>query len=140
MQKGTRITEVMSHHVIVATASHTFSQACRLFLEFNLHHLPVVDEEDHVLGIISSYDVLRIYNTEVAKLTNVSEDALDEKFKLADIMTASPVTISLDENIGHAAEIFTNRGIQSLPVVDGSGKIKGIITVRDLVKQFAIYG
>lgn len=140
MQKGTKVTEVMSHHVIVATGSHTFSQVCKLFLEFNLHHLPVVDDNDHVLGIISSYDVLKIYNSEAGKLGNVSEEIMDAKFKLTDIMTAEPITIPENENIGHVAEIFTNQGIQSLPVVDGSGKIKGIITVRDLVKQFATYG
>lgn len=140
MQKGVKITEVMSHHVIVATAAHTFSQVCDLFLEFNLHHLPVVDENEKVIGIISSYDVLRTYNAEAPKLSSWSKDALNEAFKLTDIMTPSPSTIEEDETIGHAAEIFTNKGIQSLPVVDADGKIKGIITVRDIVKQFAVYG
>ncbi|QQS29788.1 MAG: CBS domain-containing protein [Sphingobacteriales bacterium] len=140
MQKSVKISEVMSHHVIVATAAHTFSQACQLFLEFNLHHLPIVDESDKVVGIISSYDVLRTYNAEVAKSSTVSEAEVNAKFKLADIMTSDPVTITEDETIGHASEIFINKGIQSLPVVDENGKIKGIITVRDIVKQFATYG
>jgi CBS domain-containing protein len=140
MQKSVKLSEVMSRHVIVATAAHTFSQAGQLFLEFNLHHLPIVDEEDKVIGIISSYDILRTYRSEVAKLSSVSEAEVDAKFKLIDIMTPSPITITEDETIGHAAEIFTNKGIQSLPVVDENGKIKGILTVRDIVKQFAVYG
>lgn len=140
MIKSTKVSEIMSNNIIVANESHKFSQVCRLFLEFSLHHLPVVNSENKVIGIISSSDALRIYCYESPIIGTTDPDVLDSKLPLSGMMTTNPFTINTDDTIGYAAEMMVKHGVQSLPVVNESGTIVGIVTSRDLVKEFALYG
>lgn len=140
MIKSTKVSEIMSNNIIVANESHKFSQVCRLFLEFNLHHLPVVDANNKIIGIISSSDALRLYCYESPIIGSADPDVLDSKLPLSGMMTPNPFTISADDTIGYAAEMMVKYHVQSLPVADESGVVIGIVTSRDLVKEFALYG
>ena len=120
MQKSTKISQIMSDNVIVALPGHTFSQVCRLFLEMGMHHLPVVDANDSVIGIISS--------------------TLDTHLSITQLMTANPATLTAADTIGNAAELFVQLNIQALPIVDANNKVIGIISNRDLIRQFATLG
>ena len=139
MNKNTPVHEVMHYNVIVARISNTFSQVRLLFLQANLHHLPVVDNEDNLVGIISSHDVLKAYAYKAPTFDNVDDATMDAKVSLDSIMTKEPVTVSNDDTIGSVAEILANRGLQALPVIK-NGKVVGIITARDITKHFAIHG
>lgn len=140
MQKSIKISQLMTDNIIVARLSHTFSQVCRLFLEFSLHHLPIVDDSDRVIGIISMTDVLKAYRYLATDLPDLSDEALDKHLLISHLMTPNPVTLEATDTIGNAAELFVQLHIQALPIVDGDKKIVGIITTRDIVRQFAILG
>lgn len=139
MRKSTSVSQVMTPRVIVANTYHTFTQVRSLFLELNMHHLPVVDENERVIGIISSSDMLRAYAESIPFLPSMDDATLNEHVKISDLMTANPLTISSIDTIGSVAELFVQQKIHSLPVVD-NGKIIGIITMNDLNKHFAQMG
>ncbi|HMS52507.1 MAG: CBS domain-containing protein [Sphingobacteriales bacterium] len=140
MNKNTKVKLVMSDTVIIANRASTFSQVCKLFLQYNLHHLPIVNDEDVVVGIISSTDVLRAYQNKVPAFNTQDESVLDSKISLDSIMTPGPITLDPEDTIGVAAEIFATHKLQALPVVTANNTIIGILTVRDLVRYFAING
>ena len=131
MNKKTPVSSIMSKKVVVAAPSNKFSQVQKLFLDYNVHHLPVMDG-DKLVGIISSNDVMRFYAKNLIKLQRIDEQALDNAFKIDDLMTKNPVTISSNDSIKKAAELFHQHKFHSLPVVD-NGEIKGIVTTRDLM-------
>lgn len=132
------ISAIMSSNPVVATASNKFSQVLRLFSEFPVHHLPIVDDNNKLIGIISSNDLYKIFlnlSSQPQKIT-IDMDSLDKAVNLKDIMTANPVTIAPDETIGNAIRIFAEKKFLSLPVVDKSGLI-GILSLRDVMGYVA---
>lgn len=102
-------------------------------MDFNLHHLPVTDGNDKVIGIISYHDVLRAYH-EFGQRKKVFDDKiLDNEIKVADVMVKNPDTIGPMESIKKAAELFSRNKYHALLVLQDD-KIKGIVTSNDLIK------
>ncbi len=55
--------------------------------------------------------------------------------KVREIMTTDVVTVTKETTVAELARIFADRHISSLPVLDGAGKLAGIVTETDLVEQ-----
>ncbi len=131
----TSVGQIMSRNVLFAKPHFSFSEVARLFSEMKIHHLPVINEERRLIGVISANDVMRAYS----RLLSGGESDLagmDERVKVADLMTSDPVYVCPATSIHKAAELFNNHRIQCLPVVEGT-EVKGIVTSRDLVRYFA---
>jgi len=132
---STFVGQIMSRNVLFAKPHFSFSEVARLFSEMKIHHLPVIDEDRKLVGIISANDVMRAYSR---LLSEHSGDMakVDTHLKVADLMTSEPVYVCPATSLHKAAELFNNHGIQCLPVVEGT-EVKGIVTSRDLVRYFA---
>lgn len=128
------ISGLMTTNIVVANQFHNFSQVMRLFTEFPVHHLPVVDGQDKLIGIISSNDMVKAFKRMLlAGETIQSIDNLDVKINLSDIMTANPVTLSPTDTVEKAVELFSQKKYQALPVVE-QGKVVGIVSIKDVVE------
>lgn len=136
MPGKTPIRQIMTASVIYANQFHPFSQVIELFSQYAVHHLPVVDGKNKVIGIVSSNDVIKIFITAKFKGKTIDTELLDNAVDLKDIMTANPETIGPDEPVAAAAEIFRKRKFQSLPVVNSSGELLGIITIKDVLDYY----
>ncbi len=91
--------------------------------EYRVSGLPVVDPDEHLLGIITNRDL---------RFTPVAEWATT---KVRDVMTpmpliTAPVGISRDD----ATKLLRQHKRERLPIVDGDGRLAGLITVKDFVK------
>ncbi len=132
-----QVADIMSDKVLFASLTQPFTQLCRLFLELDIHHLPILDEKGELVGIISSNDMLRAFSVHLPVMDCINEETLNERLSVADFMTPSPlVTISSKETILKALELFDNFNIRALPVVDDK-QVVGIITNRDIVRYSA---
>lgn len=113
--------------VIVARAGHTVADAIRLFQERDLHHLPVVaDGGEHVVGIVSSTDVLNLF----LRSGPVDPTAV----RIAEIMAPEPEVVLRATPLQIAIAILANSKFRCLPVVTEEGAIYGILTPRDIVR------
>lgn len=127
------VSELMTADPVYAEPDNSFSQARDLFMKFNLHHLPIV-ESGNLIGIISSNDITRAYIS-AGEAGKSSDDAtMNAGFPLTSVMTKNPVHISPTTSLGQAVKIFKSNHFQALPVVE-LGKLKGIITLKDIVKH-----
>ncbi|MCS6934252.1 MAG: CBS domain-containing protein [Chitinophagales bacterium] len=135
---NTPVSKVMSVRPVVANQFHNLSQVMELFAQFPIHHLPIVDGQERIIGIISSNDLPKT----VLRLCNKSEkitmdlEQIDRAVNLTDIMTKNPVTIGPDDNLGDAVKIFAEHKFSSLPVVK-DGKLIGILSIKDVVANLA---
>jgi CBS domain-containing protein len=59
----------------------------------------------------------------------------DDMLSVKDIMTKDVVTVSPETGIAHAAKLLLERGFNGVPVVDGTGKLVGLLCQSDLVAQ-----
>jgi len=98
----------------------TLAEADALCGKFRISGVPVTDTDGHLLGIITNRDM----RLEVDKSRPVREVA-----RLLPLVTA-PVGVSASAALG----LLRKHKIEKLPLVDGDGKLRGLITVKDFVK------
>lgn len=105
--------------------SATVAELIDLLARFNVGALPVVDDEQQLVGIVSERDVVR-------RLHERGNDLLGTT--VGEIMSAEVVTCSPRDRAADLARIMTDRRIRHLPVCDERGLI-GIVSIGDLVKM-----
>ena len=110
------------------------------FAELRIHHVPVVDADRRVVGIISDTDLLRA--RQLNRMTLVGSGGGDTgeapRVFARDVMARQIVSISKTGNIREALALLLKRHIHMLPVVDGD-RLVGVISSRDFLREFS-YG
>lgn len=104
---------------VTISKEKTVADALQLMKEFKIGGIPVVDEYNTLIGIVTNRD-LRFESQE----------------KLIDDVMTSENIITTKQNIGleHAADILMEHKIEKLPVVDDDNKLVGLITYKDITK------
>ncbi len=123
MDKNTPISNLMTKDVIVAHFNTKLSNILTFFFDYHIYHLPVV-YDDKLVGIISMTDALKYYQS--------GKDPKD--FSVEEVMTRSPQTLYPNDSLKKASEILASANFRTLPVIDETGKIVGILSNKDLVR------
>ena len=131
MDASTPISAIMTKKVIVADRETKFSDIMTLFLDYRIYHLPVVEYEK-LIGVLSLTDALKFFRKEANNITKDSH--LDELFDLNTLMTKNPSTLRADNTVKDATEVLSKAKYRSLPIVNASNEVVGIISNKDLVK------
>jgi acetoin utilization protein AcuB len=129
--------ERMSSPVITIHPSWSISSALQLLQHQKIHHLPVVDSDRKLVGIVSEGDLLRASPLGSANLSALELNYIFNKMTVSTIMTRQVHTVSMETPLEEAARIMVDHHISGLPVVqDGGGEVLGIITETDIFKLF----
>lgn len=108
---------------ITIAQSENIHTAIKILVEKKIGALPVVDNEDKLIGIISERDLLK------ECLDN--SNSIDIK-QVQEIMTRYVAIATPDEDLDYAASVMKQNKIRHLPVVVNS-KVTGMISMRDIV-------
>ena len=118
---------------VIAVKPDTSLLKCRnLLKEHQIRRLPVVDDQNRVVGIISDRDVKGASPSKATALEVHEMQYLLAELKARDIMTAKPVTIKPWDSVEQAAILMMDK--RFLPVVAEDNKLVGIITDQDIFK------
>ena len=123
----------MTKSVIVANVNNTFTQVMRFFTEYRIQHLPVT-ADDILIGIISVNDMSSFVFKQLKTGKAMDSAALDAAFKLDEVMTPHPISITPDDTAFRVVEILSEGKFQALPVTK-DGLIQGIVTTKDLMRM-----
>ncbi|WP_369029696.1 MULTISPECIES: CBS domain-containing protein [Streptomyces] len=147
--KHNKVGTVMTTEVVRATYGTPFKEVARLLAEHRISGLPVVDEDEKVIGVVSETDLmLRQAATpdpyepkrrfRLAGLTRHAKRQAEkaEARTAGRLMTEPPVTVHADDTIVEAARTMARRRIERLPVLDEEQRLVGIVTRRDLLQVF----
>ncbi len=96
--------------------------------------LPVLNEKQEVLGILSEWDVMRDLLPEIPRTDSVEGNRGGAPLKVRDIMTRSVLCISKDLGIEEAASMMINKDVEQFPVVS-EGKLVGFLTRSDIIRK-----
>jgi len=120
---------------VIAVKPDTSLLKCRnLLKEHQIRRLPVVDDQNRVVGIISDRDVKGASPSKATALEVHEMQYLLAELKAKDIMTAKPVTIKPWDSVEQAAILMMDKKFGGLPVVSEDNKLVGIITDQDIFK------
>jgi acetoin utilization protein AcuB len=126
------VQEWMTRDVIYIGPDVSMMKASRLMKEKKIRRLPVVDEDNKVLGIVSDRDIKEASPSKATTLDMHELYYLLSELKVKDIMTKSPVCAKPTDSVEGVALIMTRRGFGGMPVVDAERKLMGIITESDI--------
>jgi acetoin utilization protein AcuB len=127
----------MTAKVITIDPDSNIFKAQQLMAENKIRHIPVVDENQRLIGIVTDRDIRSALPYGFLKDSHSQEEM--EKFtalKVTDIMTADPKSISPAFTIQDALLMIQQLNVGALPVVDDDNRLCGIISVRDLLRAF----
>jgi acetoin utilization protein AcuB len=131
------VSRSMTRKVISIDQEANIFDAQKLIAENHIRHLPVVDKNDRIIGIVTDRDIRSAWPYSFFKESyHKKEKEKFSKIKIKDIMTINPITLSPTSTIQDALLLIQEKKIGALPVVDEEGKLKGIISVRDLLRAF----
>ncbi len=100
-----------------------------------IRHVPYVDPNGNLLGIISHRDLLSMSLSSLLECKGSARDRFMRNVKMSDCARKDVVTISPSEPLGSAALLMERNQIGAVVVVEGR-KLKGIVTQADLVRQW----
>ncbi len=129
----------MSGDPITATAEESALAAHERMLRRGVRHLPILDAKQRVVGVLS-IDDLRSAFPVGADLRAPASDAVRSEiadWTVADLMTHAPETLGPDDTLQSAAERLADRRIGCLPIVDGAGRLAGILSETDVLRALA---
>ncbi len=129
------VSRSMTRKVITVDQEATIFEAQELLAENKIRHLPIIDKDRRLIGIITDRDIRSALPYKFL-IEHAGEKEKVAKFKVKDIMTKNPLSISPTYTIQDALLMIQNSKVGALPVVDDDHKLKGIISVRDLLRAF----
>jgi acetoin utilization protein AcuB len=131
------VSKSMTRKVITIDPEAGILEAQDLMTRHRIRHLPVIDADNKVIGIITDRDIRSAAPYELIKHHHMpSEPEKPMTIKVKEIMTADPIVISSFYTIQDALLLIQREKVGAFPVVDEEGKLKGILSVRDLLEAF----
>lgn len=137
------IEDVMTRTVVVARDDDPYKELVRLMREYRVSALPVVDEERHLVGIVSESDLI----LKEDPFLEGESHALEGRKHRADreraaaqmasgLKTRTVATARPGDMLGEAARKMHRLGVNHLPVLDDDNRVVGIVSRADLLKVF----
>jgi acetoin utilization protein AcuB len=131
------IDKSMTRNVITIDPESSIVDAAKRMQEHKIHQLPVVNEANILLGIITDRDVRSaLPSCLLSEEDNQQQRERLEKLKVADIMTRNPVAVSPANTLEDALLLMQKVPVGAFPVVDGDGRLVGIVSNHDLMRAF----
>ena len=110
----------MIYDPVTIKQGSTVNDALKMMEEYHIGGIPVVDDECHLVGIVTNRDLR--FEVDLNKL-------IDEVMTKENLITTNQST-----NLEQAAQILQRHKIEKLPVVDAEGKLVGLVTYKDITK------
>ena len=128
------VKDIMTTAVYSVTPEDSFTKVKAIFQDHEFHHIPVINNDGQVVGIISKEDWR-------SRLEMVSTESTGETWtgkylnglKAADVMTPNPMVLDPEDTIGLAADIFLANRFHALPIVEDN-QLQGMLTSHDLLR------
>ncbi|MBW1822611.1 MAG: CBS domain-containing protein, partial [Deltaproteobacteria bacterium] len=131
------VAKSMTKKVISIGKEADIFKAQEKMVQHNIRHLPVVEDDNVLVGIVTDRDIRSALPYELFKKDDLEKEKKKiSDLKVKDIMSKDPFTISPLHTIQDALLLIQEKRVGAFPVVNEQGKLKGILSVRDLLRTF----
>jgi acetoin utilization protein AcuB len=130
------VKHIMSTEIVTVELDDKLAVVKEIFETLKFHHLLVV-ESKKLLGIVSDRDLLKALSPNIGTLTETPRDAATLNKRVHQIMSRNPIALRSDADIYDAVDLFNLHKISCIPIVDDAFKPVGIVSWRDILREFA---
>jgi CBS domain-containing protein len=135
------VREMMSERPHVARADARLRDAARDMVRSRIGALPVVDDEDRVVGMLTERELIRdllgtyLHREMLGGMPRAGpQGARDARRTVRDVMTRQVLCVSPDEPLAEVASLMMNKDVERVPVVR-DGRLVGFLTRGDIVRK-----
>ena len=139
------VEDSMTEQVTCLEKNDNLGKAVEIIQKGNFRHVPIVDEQRRLVGIVSDRDILRhlpsakrepASQTEVFRgdLFGVSSKDPSLKVRITDVMTRDVVSVLPNCSFNNAVKTLHEKRVSCLPVLNSEKEIQGIVTVSDVLR------
>lgn len=118
------VKEIMARNVMTIHKNASVYEAAKKIMDVSFNHLPVVTENNNLVGIVTAWDISKA----------VAQNTFD---LVENIMTRKVITATDSEQVTIAARRLEQHKVSAMPVVDEQNRVIGIITSDDISMLFA---
>ena len=131
--KDLSVRDVMSQNPKTLGRNDQLSLADDVMRAERIRHLPVLDEDGKLCGIVSQRDMFRGALAQALGYGTAGQGKVLAMLRVKEVMTTEVITIPPDAALAEAARTMLERKIGCLPVLDGGRRLVGILTESDFV-------
>ncbi|MBN2469378.1 MAG: CBS domain-containing protein [Anaerolineae bacterium] len=131
-----QVSDIMTPAPRVAHLGDSLRSLLAAFREGGFRRLPVLDESEQLVGIVTDRDVRLAVNSPLVLHERWQDEMLLDHIRVDVCMTPDPITTRPDTPVFEVAQLMRERKIGGLPVLDDAGALTGIITETDLLRAF----
>lgn len=121
--KTTKAADIMTTNVITAKKDMVLTDVIALLLRWHISAMPVVDNKDKMVGIVSEIDLVNLTFDGNARDTIVEE-----------VMVTDTISFSPNTELADLVQTFSKRHLRRVPIID-KGKVVGIMSRRDILRE-----
>jgi CBS domain-containing protein len=131
-----RTSDVMSSPVVTVPPDAQLKDVAAILVEHGINAVPVVDDGDRLVGIVSEADLLMLEATPGARHRPGSAARQGPPHTAREVMSHSVYTLTQDTDAAAAARMMLRHNLKSVPVVAGD-RVVGMVARRDLLRLIA---
>ncbi|HKK74908.1 MAG TPA: CBS domain-containing protein [Saprospiraceae bacterium] len=128
------IKSIMSTDLKTAKPTDAVAVVDNYFKENRIHHVPVVNEDEEVVGVVSKSDFLYLLRGFTENDVDVFvREAKLRSFKVHEIMAKEIEVLAETADVRSAVSLLAQNRFRSIPVVDKNNKLVGLVTPVDIL-------
>jgi CBS domain-containing protein len=123
-----KVKDLMRTNVVTLYSSDMLGVAEDIMTMGRIRHLPVVNAQNHVVGLVTQRDLYKAAISSVLGFEQEKEREWLGQVRVSDVMTTEVIQIGVEAGVVEAVEKMVTAKIGCLPVVDEQGKLVGLMT------------
>jgi CBS-domain-containing membrane protein len=130
------VSQAMRDEVFSVRPEQSVMEAVELMAAARIRHVPVVDDDARVVGMVSDRDVRAALGDPLEAVQ--SWPSHGARMRVAKAMTPDPIVVRNDAPLAVAVAQLLNRSFGALPVVDAEGRLCGILSYLDVIRSLSV--
>ena len=119
-----KVRDIMSANIQAGRPDSDLAAIAKLMWDHDCGFVPIVDAAGHLAGTITDRDIC---------VATATRRRLPEHIAAAEVMKGPVRAVLADESVSAALELMKHHQVRRLPVIDDSGRLKGILSMNDVV-------
>jgi CBS domain-containing protein len=141
-----KVADVMTRSVIAVRKNASFKELAVKLRDERISAFPVIDDGNRVIGVVSEGDLIAKEATAggyedltgpLAGLLHRHELEKARALTAGELMSKPPIIVRPDDTVSYAAQLMYDHRVKRLPVVDGAGRLAGIVSRSDVLSVFS---
>jgi acetoin utilization protein AcuB len=131
--------DLMTEDPKTISTNATLHQAVWLLQSLDVRHLPVVDEDGTLVGMLSDRDVRGLAIPEFVGTEYIGKIQMALQAPVSSMMSSNVISVNVEADAAEIIDLMLDQKIGAVPVLDADGTLVGIVSYMDILREMSVY-